>query len=276
MDKDWVLKSPMVIIRGGGDLGSGVALRLHRVGLRVVITEQSQPLVVRRLVSFAEAIFRGEFSVEGVTAQRATKEQEIMEILDRRKIPIVVDPEVELRNRLPILVLVDARMKKKPPDLGKDAAQLVIGLGPGFIAGDNCHVVVETHRGHTLGRVIWKGSAKADTGIPDSVLNREAERVLRAPAHGVIKAYVEIGEILDTGQLIAEVGGVPVKAPFKGVLRGLLHPDIYVRHGFKIGDIDPRAEPTYCRLVSDKSLAIGGGVLEAILSIGKIRQSLWN
>jgi xanthine dehydrogenase accessory factor len=269
------LNSSIVLIRGGGDLGSGVALRLYHAGLRVVITEQPQPLVVRRSVSFAEAVYQGEFDVEGISARRASSVQDSMEILRQGAIPIVVDPQVEIRKEFQPLVLVDARMMKKAPGLGKESARLVVGLGPGFVAGENCHAVVETHRGHTLGRVIWEGSAKKDTGIPDGVLNRRAERVLRAPAEGVLKVFAEIGDILEAGQMIAEVAGVPVEAPFHGVLRGLLHPDLYVKPGQKIGDVDPRADPLYCTLVSDKSLAIGGGVLEAILSIPEIRVDLW-
>ena len=267
---------PEVLIRGGGDLGSGVALRLNRVGLRVAISEQAQPLVVRRYVSFAEAIYRGEFSVEGVTARRASDLEELGAILDQGMIPVIVDPYIELRKHLTPLIIVDARMTKRSPDLGKEAARLVVGLGPGFIAGKNCHAVVETHRGHTLGRVIWDGQALKDTGIPDGVLNRQAKRVLRSPTEGILKTYAEIGDILEEGQLIAEVAGLPVFSPFRGVLRGLLYPDLYVKTGLKIGDVDPRADHLFCTMVSDKSLAIGGGVLEAILSQSEIRAHLWS
>jgi xanthine dehydrogenase accessory factor len=270
------LISSLIIIRGGGDLGSGVALRFQRVGLQVLIAEQPQPFVVRRFVSFAEAVYQGKFSVEGVTAQRVLDKQEMMDVLSKGMIPVLIDPQLKLCKSHHPLVVVDARMRKIPPELGKETAQLVIGLGPGFVAGDNCHAVVETHRGHTLGRVFWQGSAKEDTGIPDGVLNKEAERVLRAPADGFINAHVEIGDILEKDQLIGEINGIPILSPFHGVLRGLVHPDLYVRRGFKIGDVDPRADPQYCTLVSDKSLAIGGGVLEAVLSNPEIRAHLWD
>ncbi len=154
------------------------------------------------------------------------------------------------------------------------AASLVIGLGPGFVAGVDCHAVVETNRGHSLGRVIWKGSAEADTGVPEPVRERGVERVLRSPASGVLEACVAIGEVLEEGQCIARVNGTAVLAPFKGVLRGLLHPGLVVSVGLKIGDVDPRMEPKFSRLVSDKALAVGGGILEAILSRPDLRSSL--
>jgi xanthine dehydrogenase accessory factor len=166
-------------------------------------------------------------------------------------------------------------MTKRPPDLDREAASLTIGLGPGFVAGVNCHAVIETNRGHSLGRVIWQGPAEADTGEPEAVGERRAERVLRAPADGILEASAEICDILEPGQEIIRVAGLAVRAPFRGVLRGLLHPGMLVRAGLKIGDLDPRADPRFCTLVSDKALAIGGGVLEAILSRPELRPRLW-
>jgi xanthine dehydrogenase accessory factor len=166
-------------------------------------------------------------------------------------------------------------MTKKTPELEMDAADLVIGLGPGFVAGENCHAVIETNRGHTLGRVIWEGPPLADTGIPESVNHQGVSRVLRAPADGPLLAHAEIGEHLKAGQLVAEVAGRSVQAPFNGVLRGLIYPGVEVTVGLKIGDVDPRNDPRYCRLVSDKALAIGGSVLEAILSRPTLRPYLW-
>ena len=279
----------IVLIRGGGDIATGVALRLYRVGLGVVITELPQPLVVRRLASFAEAVYREEFTVEGVTAQRIADLGEVFRTLDAGHIPVMVDPECKALLQLqstphpsrykhpvpPSTVLVDGRMTKKPPELGKEAASLVIGLGPGFIAGNNCHAVVETNRGHFMGRVIWNGPAEANTGIPEGINEHAAERVLRSPAEGVLVSFVEIGDHLEAGQPIAEVNGKQVFAPFKGVLRGLLHPGLMVQRGLKIGDLDPRDDPRYCTLVSDKSLAVGGGVLEVIFSQIELRPIIW-
>jgi xanthine dehydrogenase accessory factor len=263
----------LVLVRGAGDLASGVALRLHRSGFRVMMTELAQPLVVRRMVSFAEAIYRGEFDVEGVFAKHAKGLFEVQDIFLEGKVPILVDPDGSMIDRLKEsprdnsrFVLIDGRMIKKKPERGLDQADLVIGLGPGFTAGEDCHAIVETKRGHFLGRVIWQGSAQANTGIPESVQNYSGERVLRSPIDGVLQGLAEIGEHISPGQIVAFVNNQPIKAPFRGVLRGLLHSGLTVTQGLKIGDLDPRDDPRYCWLVSDKSLAVGGGVLEAILA----------
>lgn len=274
--------SLLVFIRGGGDLASGVALRLHRAGLQVMIAELPQPLVVRRSVSYAEAIYRGEVSVEGVVACRAVSLEGAWEILAQEKIPVLVDPQASTLEKIRAssggetrLVLVDARMTKQSPEASIEAADLVIGLGPGFIAGEHCHAVIETNRGHLLGRIYWQGATQSDTGTPDLVGGRDKERVLRSPAEGILHTYAEIGDHLQKGQLIAEVAGMQVRAPFDGVLRGLLHPGLQVSREVKIGDVDPRNDPHFCTLVSDKSLAIGGSVLEVILSVPEFRPYLW-
>jgi xanthine dehydrogenase accessory factor len=271
------------IIRGGGDLASGVAVRLHRAGLNLLIAELPQPLVVRRLVSFAEAVYAGAVEVEGVGARCVANFSAALDVMQAGLIAVMVDSQLQVLQNLSrmdggaeLKVLVDGRMTKRPPEIGKEAAPLVIGLGPGFIAGENCHVCIETNRGHNLGRVLWQGSAEEDTGIPESVSFRRSERVLRAPADGVLMAHAEIGDHLEAGQLVAEVAGSPILAPFKGVLRGLLHPGISVMKNLKVGDLDPRDDPSFCTLVSDKSLAVGGGVLEAILSQPEIRRGLWS
>jgi xanthine dehydrogenase accessory factor len=269
---------PVILMRGGGDLASGVALRLHRVGLKLVITELAQPLTVRRLVSFSSAVFEKQVAVEGVVAQLVDFVDEALRVLQRDQIPVLVDPDCEVRlaPELDLLAIIDARMTKKPPDLGMEAAPLVIGLGPGFNAGVNCHAVIETNRGHTLGRVIWDGEPQADTGLPGKVSTFRAERVLRAPVEGVIQDGLELGLRVSRDQIIATVAGRPVQAPFDGILRGLLHDGLPVHQGMKIGDVDPRDDPSYARLVSEKSLAIGGGVLEALLSQPEMRQALWS
>lgn len=268
----------IILLRGGGDLASGVALRLHRAGLRVAISELEQPLAVRRLVSFSEAIYAGEVTIEGVTARRvndATDQLKILRVFSQGKIPVLIDPRAEALKTLHPTVLIDARMTKMPPETSLHSAALFIGLGPGFIAGVNCHAAIETNRGHNMGRVIWQGAPQADTGKPEQVVERGIERVLRSPADGILEARTTIGDHLDEGQLIAEVGGEPLKAPFKGVLRGLIHPGMHVTRGMKVGDLDPRNNPGICSLVSDKSLAVGGGVLEAILSRRDFRSKLW-
>ena len=266
----------IIILRGGGDLSSGVALRLARAGLKVVITELPQPLAVRRGASFAQAVYSGEVGIEGVTARRVENIAQALQGMEQGFLPVLVDPRVESRQSLNPIVLIDGRMTKHAPDLGMDSAPLVIGLGPGFDAGVNCHAVIETRRGADLGRVIWQGMAEADTGLPDRVASWQAERVLRASDNGVLKTFAEIGDHLVTGQVVAEVNGQAVRTVFDGVLRGLLFPGLPVARGMKIGDVDPRGDPRLCWIVSDKALAIAGGVMEAILSRMELRAHLWD
>ena len=269
------MSNQRVLIRGGGDLASGVAVRLHRAGFEVLVTELPNPLVVRRTVSFAEAVFSQYVQVEEVTGRLAETYSQVSGILDQDEVAVMVDPDLAHLAEFSPLVLVDARMRKRPPETGLEIAPLVIGLGPGFTAGKDCHAVIETMRGHFLGRVIWEGAALADTGIPDSVLGKDAERVLRAPEDGVLQSYKQIGDLISEGDLIARVNGEDLRAPFDGVLRGLVHDGLQVRVGMKIGDLDPRSDPVYTRLVSDKSLAIGGAVLEAILTRPEIRREAY-
>jgi xanthine dehydrogenase accessory factor len=269
----------IVLVRGGGDLASGVILRLFRAGIQVVVTELSQPLAIRRLVSFAEAIYAGETVVEGIAARRVADPEDIEAIkstLSGGRIPVVPDPTEKAIIDLKPGVLVDARMLKTVVTFPDAPVPLVVGLGPGFVAGSNCHVVIETQRGHTLGRVYWQGAGVPDTGIPDPVMGIARERVLFSPADGVFKPLAEIGDRLVAGQPVAEVSSQMIQAPFDGVLRGILHSGLVVGIGFKVGDIDPRNDPRLCSLVSDKSLAVGGGVLEAILTRKEIRGFLWD
>lgn len=266
---------PFVLVRGGGDLASGVVLRLQRIGIPVLVTELPQPLVVRRAVSFAQAVFDGECQVEEVHARLVSTGSEIETTWDDDIIPVMVSHHTDLISGHSPLVLIDARMTKQPPGTALDAAPLVIGLGPGFTAGADCHAVIETQRGHRLGRVIWEGAAAADTGVPETVAGMAAERVLRASAAGVFETVVDIGALLVKGDLIARVGELSILAPFDGLLRGLLHPTLEVTAGQKVGDLDPRGAAVDWRLVSDKALSIAGGVMEALLSRPDIRRTLW-
>jgi len=268
----------IILIRGGGDMASGVALRMFRAGFRVAVTELPQPLAIRRRVSFAEAIYNGECQVEEATGRVVkdpTDTLRIMQLFAKNLVPVLIDPQGEAIKALYPTVVVDARMLKEAVPLIPTRIKLIIGLGPGFTAGENCHAAIETQRGHRLGRVLWQGSPQLDSGIPDSVGSHQAERVLRAPASGVLETQVEIGDHVEAGQTVAVVGGENVLAPFAGVLRGILHPGVEVSQGLKIGDIDPRDDPSYCTLVSDKSLAVAGGVMEAILSRPELRPHLW-
>jgi xanthine dehydrogenase accessory factor len=266
----------LILLRGGGDLASGVALRLWRSGLKVIITELPQPLAIRRSVAFASAVFDGETTVEGLTAQRVDTPAQALDLLTKNILPVLIDPHMDCLEVIHPLVIVDGRMEKQPPELGLDFDSLVIGLGPGFTAGVDCHAVIETRRGPNLGRVLWQGSAEPDTASPEPVNQRSDERVLRAPTDGTLHAYAAIGDLLQPGDPIAEVNGKPINAKFEGILRGLIHPGIHVRKGTKIGDLDPRIDQALVRQVSDKALAVGGGVLEAILSRAEIRSKLWN
>ncbi len=262
----------LILIRGGGDLASGVALRLHRAGFQVLISELEQPLAVRRAVSFCEAVYEGQCRVEGVIAERIETRQQLENALEQDKIPVIVDPELkalstfnastDLGRRLQLSTVIDARLLKRPPEALAISTPLLIGLGPGFIAGENCQALIETQRGHTLGRVLWRGASNPDSGQPDG----DPGRILRAPADGALIGYAQIGEHIEPGQIIAEVAGQPISAPFAGVLRGLIRPGLVVSRGLKVGDLDARDKREYCFLVSDKALAIGGAALEAILA----------
>lgn len=266
-----------IAVRGGGDLGSGVVYRLHRCGFPVLVTELAQPLLLRRTVAFGSAVFEGAVVVEGVTARQVGDLKQALAAQNRGEVPVLTDPEGRGLADYSPTVLVDARMLKGDPGRQPVVVPLVISLGPGFSAPEHCHAVIETNRGHYLGRVIWKGTAQANTGAPGNVMGRTTERVLRAPTDGEVTGLMPIGAAITEKQPVAEVGGQIVKASFAGVLRGVVHDGVMVRAGVKIADIDPRGDPSACFSISDKALAVGGGVLEAILSSpaiwGRLRQS---
>ena len=261
----------LIVLRGGGDLASGVALRLHRTGFQLVILELEKPLAVRRTVSFSEAVYEGAQNVEGTTARLVSPDQ-LQVTMEAGEIPVLVDPQAHILHNQFLTspqstFVVDARLLKIAPDPLGVNIPLHIGLGPGFTAGENCDAVIETRRGHTLGRVYWSGTTQADSGEPDG----DRRRVLRATHDGTLIAHVEIGDHLREGQLIAEIQpsdgneNFSILSPFEGMLRGLIRPDINVTKGMKIGDIDRRNDPAMCTLVSEKALAVAGGVLEALL-----------
>ena len=258
-------KHPLVLIKGAGDLGTGVAYRLHRAGMQVVVTELAQPTVIRRAVSLAEAVYEEEAVVEGLRARLAHDLHEAKQALAADVVPVLADPLVDIIMELRPQVVVDARIAKRNLGTQLDEADLVIGLGPGFVAGRDVHAVIETARGHYLGRVLLAGEAAPDTGIPGSVGGESARRVLRAPADGVFHALKRIGDPVAEGEAVARVDDLPVQALLPGVLRGILHDALVVHRGMKVGDIDPRGVRDHCFTISDKALAIGGGVLEAIL-----------
>lgn len=255
----------IVLVRGAGEMASGIAHRLHRCHMKVLVTEVAAPTAVRRMVAFAEAAYLGSHSVEGVTAVRTETADGALEAWERGEIPLYIDPEARIRNFINPAVIVDAIMAKKNSPTRITDAPLVIGVGPGFTAGTNVHAVVESNRGYNLGRVLWTGQAERDTGVPAPVAGHAEARVLRVSQNGVFKALRKIGDFVDPGEAVAEVDGQLITARIHGVVRGLLQNGIQVQQGIKAGDIDPRGEREYCYLISDKARAIGGGVLEAIL-----------
>lgn len=266
-----IFEDVLVVIKGAGDLASGVAYRLKRSGFPLIMTELATPLMVRRAVCFGEAVYSNQVAIEGITARRVETAAEAHRLAYTDAIPVLVAPQPEIVTTFKPKVLVDAIMAKVNTGTRLHDAPLVIALGPGFVAGQDCHAVIETNRGHWLGRVIYAGRAEPDTRQPGSVKGFVADRVLRAPADGHVVAVAKLGDQLQPNQLIATVAGHEVRAPFAGVLRGLIHPQVIVTKGFKIGDLDPRGVVHHCFTISDKSLAIGGGVLEAILASDLLR-----
>jgi xanthine dehydrogenase accessory factor len=262
----WHLSDTLVLIRGGGDLATGVAHRLHRAGFTVMITELRQPLCVRRAVSFAEAVYAQSIAVEGVTARLAPDPMTGMAYTVLDEIPVVVDSDNAVLPQMRPSIVVDARMAKRNLGTARRDAKLVIALGPGFTAGVDCHAVIETNRGHHLGRVYWEGSAEPDTGVPEPVRGYNVERVLRAPRGGLFVGNKQIGDHVKTGDVVGLVDRDPILAQFDGVLRGLLHNGLRVSAGTKVGDLDPRGVRENCFTISDKARAVGGGALEAIFA----------
>jgi xanthine dehydrogenase accessory factor len=255
----------LCVIRGGGDLATGVAWRLTRAGIATVVTELPEPLTVRRTVALSSAVTEGRVDIEGMVGQLAATPAAAADLAradPSRVVGVVVSPELP---DIDADVVVDARLAKRNIDTSISDAPLVVALGPGFTAGVDCDAVVETMRGPHLGRALWSGSAQADTGTPGVVGGRGAERVIRAQNDGTVRWVHSIGDVVDDREALGTVGVVPVLAPFAGVIRGLILDGREVSAGLKIGDVDPRLDPSACHEISDKALAIGGGVVEAVL-----------
>jgi xanthine dehydrogenase accessory factor len=261
---DWT-----VVVKGGGDLGTGVVYRLQRARLRVAVTELSRPLVIRRAVALATAVYEGVVEVEGMVGRRVAEDQEVTTAWQQGEVPILVDPAAAAVSRLRPTVLVDAIMAKKNLGTRIDAAPIVIALGPGFVAGRDVHAVIETQRGHYLGRAIYDGAAAPDSGVPGASGGVTSKRVLRAPMAGRFEGTCQIGDRVQAGQVVGRVDGEPVRSATDGVVRGLLADGLSVDTGLKVGDVDPRGVVEHCFHISDKALAVGGGVLEALLFLGR-------
>ena len=257
------MRPDLCLLRGGGDLATGVAWRLTRAGWPLVVCELAEPLTVRRTVALSTAIVEGSVEIEGMVGRRAATAAEAVEISASGAVGVVVSPG------LPSVgadVVIDARIAKHNIDTTIHDADLVIAIGPGFRAGHDCHAVIESLRGHHLGRVLWQGSAAPDTGSPGVIGGQGAQRVVRAPVAGRVSWSVAIGDLVVEGERLGDVAGVETAAPFAGVARGLIRHGQSVERGCKIGDIDPRGDSSACHEISDKALAIGGGVVEAVLS----------
>ena len=247
-------------------MASGIIRRLISARFKVCITEISHPVAVRRGVSYCESTYEGEKEVEGMTAKYISSPDDILPVWKEGKIPLLVDPDARVKDILKPDVLVDAILAKKNLGTNISDAPLVIGLGPGFQAGKDVHLVVETNRGHNLGRVILQGSAEENTGIPGVIAGVSADRVLRAPQAGVFLAGKDIGDHVDAGEVVGTVGGASVQTKIGGIVRGLIRNGLEVHQGIKLGDVDPRDNREYCYTISDKARAVAGGVLEGILS----------
>lgn len=270
-------KDILIICRGAGDLATGIIHRLHRAGFKVLALETGKPAAIRRQVSFCEAVYEKEVTIEGVTAKLITSLDQIDEVIEKGFIPVIVDPDGNSIAQLKPDIVVDAIIAKKNLGTFIDMAPFVIGIGPGFTAGVDVDIVVETMRGHNLARIIEKGQALANTGIPGNIGGYTSERVIHAQAYGFIKNIHHIGDVVKKGEEIARIyeseaalsdmgdDFVSVKASISGIIRGLIREGFEVTKGFKIADIDPReGELKNCFTISDKSRSIGGSVLEAV------------
>lgn len=254
------------VVRGGGDLASGTIHRLHQSGFNVIVLEIPKPNSIRRLVSFSEAVYDGHAVVEDVCAVRIEDTSTAHRAWSDGKVPIMVDPLGKSIYSLNPDIVVDAILAKKNIGTQRDMADITIGLGPGFKAPNDVHAVIETMRGHNLGRVILNGYAQPNTKVPGSIMGFSFQRVMYSDCEGVIENRSAIGDIVKKGQTIASIGGVPIRASMGGLMRGIIRNGSFVRNGLKIADIDPRIDEfENCSTISDKARCISGGVLEAIL-----------
>lgn len=261
------LKNLPVLIIGAGEMATGVAHRLHRSHFRVLCTERPDPLCVRRRVSFCEAVHDGRAEVEGLSAGLVDDPDGAVRVWNRGGLPVMIDPELNILAEYRPRVIIEASLaKRNAVGLKSDMAPLVIALGPGFQAPEEADAVVETNRGHNLGRVIYAGSAAANTGVPGSIEGFTWQRVLRAPGDGLFETGRNIGDLVAAGDVVGWVAGLEVRAEIDGMIRGLIRPGTEVDQGLKLGDVDPRGAKAHPDLISEKARAIGGAVLECILA----------
>jgi len=255
----------IVVIKGAGEMATGIASRLYMSHIRhIVMTEIPEPISVRRTVAFSEVVFDGEMVVEGVQAERIMTTENVQGVWKKGSIPVIVDPEWTIVKVLKPDIVIDAIMAKRNLGTKKTEAPYVIGVGPGFSAPEDVHAVVESNRGHNLGRVFYDGAAEPHTGIPGPTMGYTSERVLRSPHNGLVRHVKALGDMVKKGEIILYVDETPVHATIDGLLRGLIR-EIRVKDKEKIGDIDPRGVKEYCFTITEKARAIGGGVMEAIM-----------
>jgi len=260
-------KAIFIGIKGAGEMASAIACRLFKSNFKnTFMMETENPMAVRRQVSFCEAIHDGKVVVEGVEAVKVLRTDDFKTAWSKEKIPVIVDQNwISIKSIKPHVV-IDAIVAKKNLGTNLNEALLVIGLGPGFEAGKDVHIVIETDRGHNLGRIISKGSAKPNTGIPGNISGFTKERVLRAPCSGIFDSSLSIGSFVIKDDIIGYVDDKPVIAKIDGIIRGQIRNNSRVTDKLKIGDIDPRGKIEYCSTISEKARTISGSVLEAILS----------
>lgn len=261
-------KKNLVVVRGGGDIATGTIYKLFQCGFPLLVLEISNPSCIRRTISFCEAVFDKTVIVEGVRAQKVFSVEEAYLAYQEGKVPVMIDPEGKTIKEVSPLVVVDAILAKRNLGTTMEDAPVVIGLGPGFTAGKDVHAVIETKRGHNLGRVIYHGMATPNTGIPGVIAGYGKERVIHAPFEGSLHIEKQIGEEVQKGDIIARIDENPVFATIPGILRGILREGYYVNLGLKMADIDPRLEEKdNCYKISDKARCVAGGVVEAILHL---------
>ena len=262
------MKKELVIVRGGGDIATGTIAKLFQSGFLVLILEIDNPSAIRRKVAFCDAVFDKVAQVEDMTCVLAESKEELKDIWEKNQIPLMIDPEGRMIEELTPIAVIDGILAKKNLGTQRDMAPITIGLGPGFSAPEDVCAVIETKRGHRLGRVIYEGSAIANTGIPGIIGGYGKERVIHAPVSGKIKNIHEIGDLVEKGEVIAKIGDTPVLASLTGVLRGIIKDGYPVTKGLKIADIDPRKEEQKnCYTISDKARCVGGGALEALMHL---------
>lgn len=264
--------SEIVVVRGAGDIATGAIQKLNRSGFKVVALEIEKPTSIRRRVCLSEAMYENEFKVEDVVAKRADSYNEIFSILNENKVCIVNDISGEIIKKIKPMAVVDATLCKKNIGTNRSMADITVALGPGYIAGKDVDIVVETNRGHNLGRLIFNGSAAKNTGVPGIIEGFGIERVIYSPCEGNIEIIKDIGSIVEEGETICIVGDKYVRASLTGVIRGMIRNGFYVNKGLKIADIDPRInQKKNCYLISDKARCIGGAVLESIMMLRQWR-----